>query len=443
MEARLLQILRDWGPRPGERCIVAVSGGPDSVALLDLLAATRDSHGLDLLVVHVDHGIHPESALVADQVEALARAYQLRCITAHLGLGPTATETVAREARYAWLEDARRCEGADCIVTAHHADDQAETVLLRVLHGSGPAGLAAMALRSGRLLRPFLSFSRQEIAAYLQARSLPSWDDPANHDARHLRSWIRNVLFPIIRERIPGVDVSLLEVAGQAGENRAAWDLVLDLLPGLEWRPEETGGSVAATVLGRYDSALGVTVLRALGRRVGCRINRDQAGRALRLMREQESGSRLEIGNGWEIEIVFDRAHLVQRSDRTDPSFDDPFQVEGDAGDGALGRWRLFWRRESAPFVHRRDDLTAWFIPGALAVRPWEPGDRIHPLGGAGRRLVVKCLQEAKVPRRMREGWPMVLDQSGEIVWVPGVCRSNRLVPPAGAEALRVDAQVI
>ena len=233
-------------------------------------------------------------------------------------------------------------------------------------------------------------------------------------------------------------------MAGQAREDRSAWDLVLDLLPGLDWREEKTGCSVAAAVLGGYDSTLGVALVRALGRRAGCRINREQAERAIRLIRENESGSRVEIGNGWEVEIVFDRAQLVHSiADPADGTAPAPLVIEGEAGGGELGRWRLYWRRETAPPAQRRDDLTAWFIPGALAIRRWEPGDRIHPLGGSGRRLVVKCLQEARVPRRMREGWPTVLDQAGEVVWVPGVCRSNRLVPPAGAEALRVDAQVI
>ena len=427
---------------PGQCAIVAVSGGGDSVALLDLLAATRETHGLDLLVAHVDHGIHPESLVVAAQVEQLARSYQLRCVTGHLGLGPAASETAAREARYAWLEGTATREGADYVLTAHHADDQAETVLLRLLHGSGPAGLAGMSARRGQLLRPLLGFSRAELVAYLNERALPFWEDPANRDERHVRSWVRGTLLPLMREKIPDVEAALHEVSSQAAEDRTAWDRVIDLLPGLDWQAEKTGGSVAAAVLGGYDSTLAAAVLRALGRRAGCRISRDQAERSLSLIRQRESGSRLEIGNGWEIEIVFDRVQLI-RVIGDDPREEKAIQVEGDAGDRALGRWHLYWRRDRTPPVQQRDDLTAWFIADCLAVRPWEPGDRIHPLGGPGHRLVVKCLQEARVPRRMRKGWPMVLDQVGEIVWVPGVCRSNRLIPPAGAEALRVDAQVI
>ena len=445
MISRFLRQLANLGLNPGQRALVAVSGGGDSVALLDLLAATGERHGLELVVAHVDHGIHPDSGAVAEQVERLAHSYHLRCISTHLALGSDASETLAREARYAWLEESRLRENAEYIFTAHHADDQVETVLLRVLHGSGPAGLAGMAPRRGALLRPLLSFRRHEIEDYLRQRKAPGWEDPANRDERHLRSWVRHHLLPVIRHRMPDVEWDLLQLASQARNDRAAWDLALDLLPGLKWQVEAAGGSVAAAVLGGYDSTLATAVLRALARRVGCRISRDKAERAVQFLRAGESGSRFEVGNGWEIEIVFDRAHLNRREDRESqtPATMSSLFLEGEAGDGQLGQWRLYWRREAAPPAQRRDDLTAWFIPEALAIRAWEPGDRIHPLGGPGRRLVVRCLQDARVPRRMRDGWPMVLDPAGEIVWVPGICRSNRLVPPTGAEALRVDAQVV
>jgi tRNA(Ile)-lysidine synthase len=440
---RFLLELTRLGIAPGRRGLVAVSGGLDSVVLLDLLARGEETHRLELIVAHVDHGIHPESGRIAGQVEQLSGSYGLRCITTHLGLGERTTETAARDARYAALEEARKREAAEFIMTAHHADDQAETVLLRLLNGSGPAGLAAMAPRRGSILRPLLSFTRSEIEAYRSDRALAAWEDPANQDPRHLRSWIRKALLPVIRERIPDVDRALVRVAEQAAGDREAWDLVIGQLPALGCQEEDRGCSVAASVLVGYDSMLATSILRALGRRAGCRISDDQARRAIDFIRTGGSGSRFELGNGWEIEIVFERVHLVGRADDEGKPESLPLTLDGDAGDGAVGRWRLFWRRESAPAAQQRDDLTAWFIPETLAIRAWEPGDRIHPLGGPGRRLVVRCLQDARVPRRMREGYPMVVDQAGEIVWVPGVCRSNRLVPPAGAEALRIDAQVV
>jgi tRNA(Ile)-lysidine synthase len=429
----------------GCRVLIAVSGGGDSIALLDLLAAAQSQHGLELIVAHVDHGIHPESGTVATSVERLAGTIGLRCITGRLGLGANASETLARERRYAWLEETRVREGASFIFTAHHADDQAETVLLRLLNGSGPAGLAAMSSRRGAIVRPLLRFTREQLVHYLQERGLSWWEDPANLDPRHLRAWIRSSLLPMIRERVPGVDDSLLRVASQARRERDAWDQVIDALPGLDWKPDDHGGSVAVAPLAGYDSALASAVLRALGRRVGSRIGGDHADRALAFLRKGESGSRLDLGNGWTLELAFDRAHLVWAGTRrtSEREAGKTLTMNGDAGDGAVGRWQLFWRHEGAPVIQERDGLVAWFIPQAFEVRLWAAGDKIHPLGGTGRRLVVRCFQDARVPRHLRDGWPVVIDSAGEIVWVPGVCRSDRLVPRAGVEALRVETQIV
>ncbi|MGH7645086.1 MAG: tRNA lysidine(34) synthetase TilS, partial [Gemmatimonadales bacterium] len=136
--------------------IVAVSGGPDSVALLDLLHEAA-LPGIGLVVAHADHGIQPGSAAVAEQVGRLAASYGLPFELGRLALGPGASETVARRARYAWLRDVQRRRGVRYLVTAHHRDDQVETVLLRVLRGSGLAGLAGIPARArGGLVRPLL-----------------------------------------------------------------------------------------------------------------------------------------------------------------------------------------------------------------------------------------------------------------------------------------------
>src|SRR5215210_1560337 len=139
--------------RPGP-LLVAVSGGPDSVALLDLLVTTQKDTGDDLIVAHVDHGIHPDSSLVMEQVRALVEWFHLPFETTRLDLGVSASETAARSARYGWLEATRERLLARYIVTAHHADDQVETVLMRLLSGSGPAGLAGMTPINGALVRP-------------------------------------------------------------------------------------------------------------------------------------------------------------------------------------------------------------------------------------------------------------------------------------------------
>jgi tRNA(Ile)-lysidine synthetase-like protein len=422
---------------PSGRALVAVSGGPDSLTLLDLMVRSGDVHGLDLIVAHLDHGIHPGSALVAERVRSLAASYNLPCEVGELTLGPTASETLARERRYAWLEAARVRTGASLIFTAHHADDQVETVLMRALAGSGPAGLAGMAPVRGRLVRPLLSIRRSELASYLKEAGLAAWLDPANADPRHLRSWIRNELLPLVRERLPRAEPNLQRLAAQAAQDRAAWDAVLDLLPALDLRTEPGGISVAAPGLAEYDSPLTQALLLALARRVCCPLAPTRAARVFTLLSRGVSGSRVPLGRHWTAELAFDRLRIY--SAQPEPSAVS-WAVEGQRGSGAWGCWRFRWERATAPERQDRTGLSAWFTLEPLTVRAWAPGEKLKPLGGTGRRLIVRCFQEVQVPRSRRGSWP-VLAQSDEVTWIPGVCRSDARLPLVGTEALRVDAE--
>jgi tRNA(Ile)-lysidine synthase len=423
---------------PRGKGLVAVSGGPDSVALLDLLVQTRDSHGLELVVAHLDHGIHPDSARVADQVRSLADSYPLPFEGGQLGLGPSAGETLARARRYAWLETIRVRVGADLVLTAHHADDQVETVLMRVLAGSGPAGLAGMAPIQGRIVRPLLPFSRVELTGYVSEAGLETWLDPANSDPRHLRSWIRTELLPLLRDRLPEIDASVQRLSVQAARDRSAWDSGLDLLPGLDSRLENGGISVAASGLADYDSALAEAVILALARRVNCRLGPSRVGRVLSLLRSRVSGTRVPLGANWTAELAFGRLRIYPCGPELTAT--GPWSMEGQTGQGTWGRWQFQWERSAAPGHQDRVGLSAWFTPDPLTVRGWLPGERLKPLGGTGRRLIVRCFQEARVPRSRRESWP-VLAQSDDILWIPGVCRSDARLPARGTEALRVDAE--
>jgi tRNA(Ile)-lysidine synthase len=435
---RFRRHLASLGLEPGA-VVVAVSGGPDSVALLDLIADVGPGLGLAPVVAHVDHGIAPESGEVARRVAALAARYGLPFRSTALGLGPGAGETAARARRYDWLERLRREVGASYVLTAHHADDQAETVLMRALEGSGPAGLAGMAARRGSLVRPLLPFRREELGRHLRARGLEAWQDPANADSRYLRSWLRAELLPSLRRRLPDVDARLLRLADEAAVERRGWDAALSALPGLELRAEAGGISVAAPALARYDSALAEAVVRAAARRVGCVVGARRAAKLAELARTGRSGASVPLGGSWIGEVAFGRLRIVRQ--RAAPA--EAWTLEGPEGERPWGEWRVRWRREPAPALQLRDDATAWFAPAAFEVRAWHPGDRVRPLGGVGRRLVVRCLQDARVPRSRRAGWPVLAAARGVqaegVLWVPGVCRSDHLLPPEGTEAVRVD----
>jgi tRNA(Ile)-lysidine synthase len=422
---------------PAGRALVAVSGGPDSVALLDLLVRSRGDFGLDLIVAHADHGIHPESARVAEQVRSLAAFHELEFELGHLALGSFAGETLARSHRYAWLEATRARVGAEVIFTAHHADDQVETVLMRVLAGSGAAGLAGMTPVQGKVVRPLLPFRRSDLVTHLNESGLEAWLDPANSDSRHLRSWIRTELLPTIRRRLPDVDSMLQRLSSHAARDRGAWDAVLDALPGLDLRTDESGISVAATTLADYDSRLTQAVILALARRMSCPLGPRRAGRVLDLLARGLSGTRVPLGSGWNAELAFGRLRIYSA---VPVSAREPWVMEGLRGHGTWGRWRFRWERTSAPPRQDRAGMSAWFTLDRLIVRAWSPGERLKPLGGSGRRLVVRCFQEGRVPRSRRGSWP-VLAQSDDVMWIPGVCRSDARLPVEGTEALRVDAE--
>jgi len=421
---------------PGGRAIVAVSGGLDSVVLLDLLHRAA-GQTFEMVVAHADHGIHPDSASVAERVAAFAAGLGLQCEVTRLALGAGTGETSAREARYAWLFALRERLDAALIFTAHHADDQAETVLMRALEGSGTSGLAGMRAVSGPLVRPLLRFTRVELTRYARERGLPVWMDPANSDPAHLRSWIRCDLLPAIRKRLPEVDGKLRRLGSHAARERMAWSRVIDLLPGLDPRDEEGGISVAAAPLGAYDSALAQTVLIAVAGRAGFAMGSGRAASVVRLVSAGGSGREIPLGNGWRAELAFDRLRIVRGAQ---PSAAGVLALEGRSGERLWGEWRISWRPEPAPARQERVARTAWFHPDSLVVRPWTPGEKVRPLAGTGRRLVVRCFQDARVPRRNRGDWPVLAAQD-LVVWIPGVCRSDALLPPAGAEAVRVDVE--
>jgi tRNA(Ile)-lysidine synthase len=424
-------------PEPGV-AILAVSGGPDSVAMLDLFANLAPRLGLTLIVGHVDHGIHPHSSAVAESVAALASRYDLPFEAARLALGPGASETRARQARYRVLRRAQKQHGADYLLTAHHADDQLETVLMRVLKGSGPAGLAGIPPTGPRgLVRPLLPFSRQELLDHVLARDLPYFCDPANEDPRHLRSWLRVTVLPVLRERMgPLAGIGMLSLARQAKREAGAWDALLAELPGLDVRVTEGLCDVARDVLTGYDNALAERILRAAAQRGGMRLGPRTAARAVRFAARAPSGRRMDLGGGLVAEAAFERLTVSRR-----PAEPAEQRIQGEEGEAAFGGWQVQWRREPAPSRAAlvRTSWVTWVdvADGELVVRAPHAGDRLVPLGGSGRRRVARLLMEAKVARGERGAHPVVA--SGEVLWVPGVCRSGARLPAPGMPSMRIE----
>ncbi|HWA15847.1 MAG TPA: tRNA lysidine(34) synthetase TilS [Gemmatimonadales bacterium] len=419
---------------PPGRAIVAVSGGVDSIVLLDLLAATRLEHRLELIVAHIDHGMQPVTAPRRIVEQAVAR-HGLSLQFRQLELGPEATETDARGARLAALTSIAEAVEARFVFLAHHADDQAETVLMRLLRGSGPVGLAGMARRRGRYLRPLLSFTRAELEEYARSSELEYWSDPTNRDRRHLRSWLRSEILPRLARGLPDVTARLLQAAAHARRDRDAWRAVVRDWPGLAWKRDPAASSVDLTVLAGMPQPLRLAVLSAVAREAGCPAGPARLAAAWRQVAPARSGMMADLVNGWRFEVAFDRLRLL--APRRHATHGD-LELSGLQGSAEWGGWNLAWRMEPAPEEQQRQGAIAWFQPAPLVVRSPQPGDRLSPMGGPGRRLVVRCFQDAGIPSSERAGWPVIACAAG-IAWIPRVCRSSHLLPVPGSPSLRLE----
>lgn len=203
---RTERTLREETPlRAGQRVLVAVSGGGDSMALLHVLARLAPRFGIELTAHGVDHGLRPAAAAELDLAAQLAHQLGVPFERTQLQLEAGSNlQARARAARYAALDAAAERAGADWVATAHHADDRAETLLLRLLRGASPSALGVLPAATERRLRPFIRSPRQAITRHLQRHGVPYAIDPSNSDPRFLRTRIRQELMPLMEQLAPG-----------------------------------------------------------------------------------------------------------------------------------------------------------------------------------------------------------------------------------------------
>jgi tRNA(Ile)-lysidine synthase len=201
---------------PGARLLAAVSGGPDSMALLHVLSTLRSSVGFELFAHGVDHGLRPGAAAELDLAAALASQLEVGFSRTRLALRPGGNlQARARDARYRALRSAASDLGGALIATAHHADDRAETVLLRLLRGAGPSGLAVLPARDGDRIRPFLRARRSDVLGHLGRHRISFATDPSNADPRFLRVRVRTELIPLLESLSPRIVDHLTALADE------------------------------------------------------------------------------------------------------------------------------------------------------------------------------------------------------------------------------------
>jgi tRNA(Ile)-lysidine synthase len=405
----------------GETVLVAVSGGADSVALLHLLLGLATRWRLRLHVVHVNHQLRAASAADADFVRALC---------ARLGV-PVDVETVAvdrqgsleaaaRAARYAALETCAARVGADRIAVGHTADDQAETVLMRLVQGAGVRGLAGIPPVRGRIIRPLIELRRSVLAADLRRAGLAWVEDETNRDPKFLRNRIRHELLPLLSDSYnPEVASALIRMASLARETVSA----LDQTAGAELDRLAVWSDRAATLrleaLHALPRPVAAEVLRQAAARLGSRAPlRAWSHRGLKRVLAVPPPRRAFKLGGVTVEVsgVLARLATAPLPALIEHQVAVPGRTElpeiGQALEARLvGADAYAIPREPSRVAFDADDLT---MP--VLVRARKRGERFIAFGGSERRLK-SLLIEAKVPRWDRGRVP-VIEAGGTIVWV-------------------------
>jgi tRNA(Ile)-lysidine synthase len=428
---------------PGDRVVVAVSGGLDSTVLLHLLRFARGLPDLELVVAHFDHAMRPDSGKDCAWVRGLARGWGLDFVDAR-SPSPSRSEARAREERYAFLDFVRVEVGARWIVTAHHADDQAETVLHRIVRGTGPAGLSGiLEVRSPGVLRPLLPFHRHELEVYARSRRLAHRPDPSNTDRAFARNTLRLDVLPKIEASVATrARRSLARLARLAASEEEAFR---SLLSGVESEVVvgREGGrvSVDRDALLAHHTGVRARILRKLASDFG--IGLDEAGTEA-LLAFSESGRSGVTWSGPAGLVVTREFDRMVFSLGLDPPRDAHLEIDdAEAGSGeiVLGGRRLTvtWSTGGSVEGSWTESFGVHGFRLPARFRAWTPGDRIRlPYGS---KKLKKLFAEARVPVLERERTPVFVDRHDRVLWVPGLGRSTWAPPDDGEVVLNVAVQ--
>ena len=417
---------------PGDSVLVALSGGPDSVALLHVLVKLRRAYRLRLAAVYINHGLRPSSArreeafccqlcdrlgvdceIVREDIAALARAKR------------QGIEETGRDFRYGVYETLAQADGHNRIALGHHRDDRVETILFNIARGSGRGGLIGMPPVRARIIRLLYDCSRSQILQYLKRHRLGYCEDQSNRSLDFSRNFVRHRVLPLLRQRLnPRVDEALIRLAElQAEEEQALQDLLrMAIRKCVTFTP---GGKIELALVSftRYDKWLRRRLLRhciTMTSVAGASIDRDVTDRLFGWL--DTKVSRCSLPEGVTAERTPGKIVLVGPQAR-------PFEYPVVPGRTCRLDWphltfrcrvqrQVGGKKRSQP-RGRQVVLDASRVKLPLVVRNIRSGDRFVPLGMSGRKKVSDFLIDRKVPRVYRDEIPVVCDKEG-IIWVVG-----------------------
>jgi tRNA(Ile)-lysidine synthase len=430
--------------RPGNRVGVAISGGADSVLLLHFMEQLALDMGLHLAVVHFNHQLRGSESVADEQfVRERAESLGIEFIRGQAAVAKVARErhanleATARELRYRFFFSLVNQGRVDKVVTAHSANDQAETVLLRLLRGSGAKGLGGIyPVLEGKVARPFLNLTRAEIDSELSCRQLDFRVDASNRDTRFLRNKVRAELLPLLeRNYNPAIVSTLSALADRARDDEAylerqAWEQAH------AWRIREgRNEKIPVSAFTRFPASTGRRVLRQMiaGARGHLRgVTHSHIEALRRLAVEGRSGRSLVLPHGLVARKEFDWLIVgVPEREAARNGYSYAVDVPGEIRVPEVGSIFLFKivnSRETKEEYNSCDgpkvDLSK--LNGQLRIRSWQTGDSLRPIGSRKAKKVKELFQERRIPLRHRRLWPVLV--CGEsVVWVRGFPPDDRV----------------
>jgi tRNA(Ile)-lysidine synthase len=441
--------------KPGDRVAVAVSGGADSVALLCLLKELRQELGVVLSVIHFNHKLRGADSDQDEQfVAELGRHLSLESqsessdVATHAKEKHLSLEAAARNLRYEYFQRLLRENQFNRIATAHTLDDQAETVLLKLIRGAGTRGLAgiypklAAATQGAAIIRPLLDVRRKEVEAYLTEIQQPWREDKSNRDLRHSRNRVRHGILPRLERNLnPAVYEALAETAEIARAEEDYWsEQIRKLVPSL-WQDSGSqkarGGILDLQALSALPLALQRRVIRGAVETLGLRLEFREVEEILETacLHPESVDAQLRtsmlLPNRWRVFRKKGKLHFELQSETTE-SADYAYRlpVPGSIEIPELGsRFESIQvGRNAVQGYNPQHFFDPELLAKELTVRNWRPGDRFWPAHSKSPRKIKELLQDRQVAGPERKLWPVVVSGC-EVIWVRGFPAPASLQP--------------
>ncbi|BAU26180.1 tRNA(Ile)-lysidine synthase [Aneurinibacillus soli] len=434
----------------GDAIVIAVSGGPDSVALLHLFAGLQEQHNFHLTAAHLNHCFrgkeseadsrYVQSVCAKLSVPCVAEAIDVPRVMAETGAG---TQEAARQVRYHFLHRVAKETGSRIIATAHHADDQMETVLMRLVRGTGIEGLAGIPVQREEeglsIIRPMLTVTREEIEAYCAAHDLQPRHDQSNDSDKYLRNRIRRHWMPLMKQENPHLADAITQLTALARDENDLMDQITrDTLAEIIHTKNPNTIVIVQNGFVLHHVALQRRMIKLilsylLKSDIG-NIRYFHIENIRQIIADTYPSGRLDLPGGIQVRREYQRVVFSSiYNDVSIPPYIYTLEVPGVVYIPEIDRTfrSRFGKRtdvENAALAGTFAVFDPAKIKGKLYVRQRRAGDRMTVLGMTGTKKVKDIFIDAKIPQPDRESIPLLTDES-QILWIPGIRRSAAYIP--------------